>query len=225
MQIETHEKSAALISPCLEPLDVLIADDEPSICETLQIFLQHLGIRNIQTVSNGALAVRQMSARHFDFVFVDLMMPEMSGLDVLKRVSDDLQLTNVIIMTGYPSMEIVIDAMHNGASDFLIKPFRFEDVKLSLEKILRLRTLMERNLLLHRELEKKKEVEALNNELQKRIRLQTILYHITDSLSKITRSENLYSYVVKQAVESCCARKACFLIYDQGNSHLLALAQ
>ncbi|MBW1800061.1 MAG: HD domain-containing protein, partial [Deltaproteobacteria bacterium] len=112
-----------------------------------------------------------------------------------------------------------------GAADFLVKPFRFEDVKLSLERIQKLHILMEKNWLLHRELEKKKEVEELNNQLQKKIHLQTILYNIVDSLSKINRSENLYHSVVKTALESVNARKACFMIYDHGNSHLLVLSQ
>jgi len=122
-------------------------------------------------------------------------------------------------------METVIEAMHYGASDFLVKPFRFEDVKIALERIQALRRLKERNWLLNQELEKKKEVEELNYQLEKRIRLQTILYHIIDSLSKINRSDNLYYYVVRKAVESCNAERACFMIYDQSNSHLLALAQ
>lgn len=209
----------------IESLRVLIADDEDIICETLGLYLQHLGIQNIQTACNGAAAVEEMDRSPYDYVFVDLMMPEMNGMEVLKRVNRIHQLTSVIIMTGYPSMDVVIDAMHNGASDFLVKPFRFEDVKLSLERIQRLHLLMEKNWGLYQELEKKKEVEELNNQLERRIRLQTILYHIIDALSKINRSENLYRYVITKALESCNAKKACFMIYDQGNSHLLALAQ
>jgi len=225
MQVETVQSYETLISPDLESLKILVVDDEPSIRDTLKLFLQHLGICNIQTAENGANALESLNRSLFDYVFVDLMMPEMSGMEVLKKIREHHQLITVIIMTGYPSMGVAIDAMHNGASDFLVKPFRYQDVKLSLEKIQRLHLLMKKNWLLHQELEKKREVEELNTQLEKRIRLQAILYNIVDSLSEINSSENLYHSVVKKAVESCNAQRACFMIYDQANSHLLSLAQ
>ncbi len=225
MQIETIQEAATLASADLGSLQVLVVDDELIICETLQLYLQHLGIKHVDTGFNGLEALERIGQTHYDYVFVDLMMPEMNGIDVLKTIKKSQNLTTVILMTGYPTMDVVIDAMHNGASDFLVKPFRFDDVKLAMERIQRVHSLMEKNWQLHQELEKKKEVEELNNQLERRIRLQTILYHIVDSLSKINRSDNLYRYVITKAIESCNAVKACFLIYDQENSHLLTLAQ
>ena len=225
MQVEAIQEPATLTADELESLRVLVVDDEHIICETLELYLQHLGIKNVQTANNGLEALEKINKTKYDFVFVDLMMPEMNGIEVLKKTNDSHILTTFILMTGYPTMDVVIDAMHNGASDFLVKPFRFDDVKLAMERIQRLHCLMERNWQLHQELEKKKEVEELNNQLEKKIRLQTILYQIVDSLSKINRSENLYRYVINKAIESCNAKKACFLIYDQENSHLITLAQ
>jgi HD-GYP domain-containing protein (c-di-GMP phosphodiesterase class II) len=84
---------------------------------------------------------------------------------------------------------------------------------------------MEKNWLLHQELEGKKEVENLNNQLQKKIRLQSLMFNIVDSLSHINQSEDLYHYLVEKSVESCNATRACFMIHDQENSNLLVLAQ
>jgi len=225
MQVETLKESKALTTQDLEQLKVMVVDDEATICDTLQQFLQSLGIHDVRTAGNGREALAFISQGIYDYVFLDLMMPEINGMEILRQINSAHQLTSVIIMTGYPTMDAVIKAMHNGASDFLVKPFRFQDVKLSLERIQRLRDLMKRNWLLSQELEKKKEVEQLNQELRKRIRHQTILYNIVDSLSQINRSENLYHHIVKQSLESCSAAKGCFLIYDQGEHSLLALAQ
>ena len=225
MQVETAQTSDTLINQDLSLLSVLIVDDEFAIRESLHLFLEHMGIGLIQTASDGAEALRAIEENTYDYVFVDLMMPEINGMEVLKRINQYHQPTSVIIMTGYPSMDAVIEAMKNGASDFLVKPFRFEDVKLSLEKIQRLRHLMEKNWLLHQELQKKKEVEELNDKLQKKIRLQTIMYNIVDSLSKTNRSESLYYSIIKKAQDSANARRACFMIFDQGNSHLMVLSQ
>lgn len=225
MQVENAQESPVLTSNELESLHVLIADDEPMIRETLDLYLRHIGIREIRSVPDGSDALEEINRNTYEYLFVDLMMPKVGGLEVIKKMNESHHLSGVIVMTGYPSMETVIEVMRYGVSDFLVKPFRFEDVKLALERLQTLRRLKEKNWLLHQELEKKKEVEELNYQLEKRIRLQATLYNIADSLSKINRSDSLYYCIVKKAAESCNAKRACFMIYDQGNSHLLAIAQ
>lgn len=209
----------------LASLKILVVDDEPTICETLQLYFQHLGVQYADTAENGRTALEHTDSRVYDFIFLDIMLPDMTGLDVLKALQGLPKPVNVIIMTGYPSMEIAIDAMHHGASDFLVKPFGFQDIKLTLNRILRLHNLMKRNWELHQELEKKREVESLNQELEKRIKHQTLLYGIIDSLSKISRSDDLYQFLVDKAMESCNAARACFLFYDESNPMFLVLAQ
>jgi response regulator RpfG family c-di-GMP phosphodiesterase len=225
MQIQAAQEPPGVADAGLDTLKVLIADDEPIIRDTLGSFLEYIGIQHIRTAGDGVRAVEEIDRTAYDYVFLDIMMPGLTGMEVLKRISETQQLSSVIVMTGFPSMDTVIEAMHFGASDFLVKPFRFEDVKIGLQRMQSLRCLKEKNWLLRQELEKRKEVEVLNYELEKRIRLQTVLYHIVDSLSKINRSESLYQYIVRKAAESCCARRACFMIYDQGNSHLVGIAQ
>ncbi|MBN1625122.1 MAG: response regulator [Deltaproteobacteria bacterium] len=225
MQIETIQRYKTLTRRDLESLAVLVVDDEPMVRETLDLFFQNLGILNIQTVDSGEKAVDEINRGRYDYVFMDLMMPGINGIETLKRIRESQQLTSVIIMTGYPSMDSVIEAMRNGASDFLLKPFRLQDIKISLERIQKFHLLMEKNWLLYQELEEKKEVEKLNNELQHKIRVQTVMYNIVDSLSRINRSEDLYNYLVKKSIESCNAKKACFMIYEHGNSNLMVLSQ
>jgi response regulator RpfG family c-di-GMP phosphodiesterase len=225
MQSQVDREPPALAGGGLNALKVLIADDEPIIRETLGSFLEYIGIKHIKTAGDGVRAIDEIDRTSYDYIFLDIMMPGLTGMEVLKRISESQQLSSVVVMTGFPSMDTVIEAIHYGASDFLVKPFRFEEVKIGLERMQSLRYLKEKNWLLRQELEKKREVEVLNYELEKRIRLQTVLYHIVDSLSKINRSENLYQYIVKKAAESCRARRACFMIFDQGNSHLLGIAE
>lgn len=224
---ETAAQKLEAVTPGdeMESLSILVVDDEPTICETLQLYFQHLGVEDADSANDGRSALDKLERRHYDYVFLDIMLPGMTGMDVLKTLQGWQKLVNVIIMTGYPSMEIAIDAMHNGASDFLVKPFGFQDIKLTLNRIQRLHSLMKRNWELHQELEKKKEVEELNRQLEKRIKHQTLLYSIIDSLSKINRSEDLYQFLVQKAAESCGASKSCFLFYDDASPLLLVLAQ
>ena len=224
MQGQAIQKPKIIDSPDtdLEALNVLVVDDEALIRETLCTYLQHLGVRHVDTAPNGKIAIEALSHGEYDYIFIDLMMPEMGGMEVLKHLDDKGSPTAVIVMTGYPSMEKVIEAMRHGASDFLIKPFRLQDVKVSIERIHRLHSLMEKNWLLNQELEQKRQVEKLNDELQKKIKEKTLLYEIIDSLSKINLSEDLYTYIVKKACEACNAEKACFLIYDPAKSSLFS---
>ncbi len=226
MQTETAATAEA-VKPegAIDSLSILVVDDEPTICETLQLYFQHLGVENADAAHDGRTALEMLETRHYDYVFLDIMLPGMTGMDVLKTLQGWQRVVNVIIMTGYPSMEIAIEAMHHGASDFLVKPFGFQDIKLTLNRIQQLHSLMKRNWELHQELEKKKEVEELNRRLEKHIKLQALLYGIIDSLSKINRSEDLYQFLVQKAAESCSASKSCFLFYDDSSPILLVLAQ
>lgn len=208
--------------PKLRALTVLVVDDEALIRETLSSYLYHLGIRNVDTASNGKMAIQALETVTYDYIFMDLMMPEMDGMEVLSYLNQNGIPTAVIVMTGYPSMEKVIEAMRHGASDFLIKPFRLQDVKVSMERIQRLHSLMEKNWALNQELEQKKQVEKLNDELQKKIKEKTLLYEIIDTLSQLNLSEDLYNYLVKKACEACNAEKACFLVHDPSKSSLFA---
>ena len=209
----------------LEILKVLIVDDESAICETLKSYLENIGIHGTKIVDSGEKALIEMDKEEYNYVFLDLMMDGISGIETLKKIHRGHQLISVIIMTGYPSIDVVIDAMHNGAADFLVKPFRFQDIKIILEKIQKYRHLQIKNWLLNQELEGKKKVEELNIQLERKIRLQTILYNIMDSLSQINSSEEIYLYLVKKAIEFCNAEKACFMIFDKKDSSLIVLAQ
>lgn len=226
MEIEAIQDNQTTVSDLdLTKMKVMIVDDESMICETLKVFFHSMGINTIKTVGSGEMALLEIESERYDYIFMDIMMPGIDGIQALKKIKEIHQYTNVIIMTGYPSMDTVITAMRNGASDFLIKPFRLQDVKIILERIHRFQILMEKNWLLHQELEGKKEVEKLNLELEKMIGHKSRMYDIVDSLSRISKSEDLYNFIVTKSINSCNADKACFLIYEQGESGLMVLSQ
>ena len=156
MQIETSQDYKTLTTPGLKSLNIMVVDDEPMVRETLDLFFKNLGIDSVISVDSGEKALREIKRKRYDYVFMDLMMSGLNGIETLERIQECHQLTNVIIMTGYPTMDTVINAMKNGASDFLVKPFRFQDIKIILERLQRFRLLLEKNWLLHQELDKKR---------------------------------------------------------------------
>ena len=103
---------------------VLIADDEASICNVLQ---QYLSQRDwdVTTVSNGQLAIEAMEKHTFDVAILDINMPELNGLQVLKIAVARFFETDVIILTGYGNSQIAVEAMKNGAKDYFEKPIDY----------------------------------------------------------------------------------------------------
>lgn len=129
--------------PGLEPKKqgrILIAEDEPGMQEWLKMELSRAG-HSVEAVSNGIEAAERIERGKFDLVISDLKMPQMGGaalLDHVKRVAPQLE---VILMTGYGTVESAVLAMKKGAYDFILKPFSIEEMILLVEKSLEKRDL------------------------------------------------------------------------------------
>jgi two-component system response regulator PilR (NtrC family) len=107
---------------------VLVVDDEEGMRDFLTILLQKEGY-TVQAVSTGEEAMRMIADRVFDLVITDLKMPQMDGLRVLHRIKEVDPKVGVILITAYASPETAVDAMKEGAFDYLVKPFDVEEMK------------------------------------------------------------------------------------------------
>ena len=114
---------------------ILIADDEQGIRDLLKLDLSKLG-HSIETVSNGEEAIARVQAEKYDVVITDIKMPKHDGMEVLAQVKKISPETEVIMITGYATVENAVDAMKNGAYDFIQKPFNMEEVIALLDKAL-----------------------------------------------------------------------------------------
>jgi DNA-binding NtrC family response regulator len=107
-----------------KPLLVVI-DDEQGILDVVGRFAQRAGYEAI-TFSNGRDAIAQLQTRRADLVMVDLRMPEVGGLDVLKAIREIDPRCQAVLMTGFASVETAVEAIKLGATDYLSKPLDFE---------------------------------------------------------------------------------------------------
>jgi response regulator RpfG family c-di-GMP phosphodiesterase len=166
---------------------VLIVDDDPGIRETISQLIEDLGY-GCDTAPDGPDALAMVDSRSYLCVFTDIMMPKMTGLELIKKIkARDVSLP-IIVITGYASLEIAIDAMKCGASDFLPKPFKMSQIQLLLSKVKREKSLLEQNrrfsdaLQLHRIIDnlqgqledKNKEISSLQSISEKIISLKGI---------------------------------------------------
>ncbi|MEK6560375.1 MAG: sigma-54 dependent transcriptional regulator [Nitrospirota bacterium] len=131
---------------------ILVVDDERGMREFLAIMLQKES-HEVTSAANGREALEQIGQKTFDIVITDLRMPQIDGIDVLKTVKENAPETVVIMITAYASPETAVEAMKQGAYDYLTKPFKIEEVKLIVRNALEKRRLREENLILKRKIQ------------------------------------------------------------------------
>ena len=107
---------------------ILVVDDEKRIRQGCQKTLTLEGFE-VALAESGDLAVEQLKNEHFDIILLDLMMPGLSGMDVLAHVKALHPDTVIIVITGYATLEHAIEAMKKGAFDFISKPFSPQDLR------------------------------------------------------------------------------------------------
>ncbi len=128
-----------------EKVRILIVDDELIVRESLVGWLSRAG-HEVHAASGGNQALEMMTRHEYDLIFLDIKMPDLNGLDVLKQVKMIYPHILVVMITAFGSVKTAIEAMKSGADDFLIKPFDPEGLKLLVEKLLKQKRLVDENL-------------------------------------------------------------------------------
>jgi len=126
---------------------ILVADDEKSMREFLDIMLKKEGYK-VTLASNGEEVMKLIEKDIFDLALVDIRMPRQDGISVLKRIKSISPETVVIVITAYASADTAIKAMKEGAYDYIMKPFKIEEIKLIIQNALEKKHLQNENLLL-----------------------------------------------------------------------------
>ena len=112
---------------------ILIIDDEENMRHMLKTMLTRYRYA-VTTAKDGAEGLVMIGDQSFDFVLCDVKMPQMNGMDFLKAGRDQLQFTTVIMMSAFGSIDMAIEAMKLGAYDFISKPFKNEEIRLTIKK-------------------------------------------------------------------------------------------
>ena len=119
---------------------VLVVDDEPTVSDLLYEDLSEVGYKCIKTTT-GEDALKRLSMDNFDVMLLDLRLPGISGMNVLKEVRANYPETTVIVVTAAGDAQTAVEAMKNGAEDYITKPFELERVNSSLEAALKAKTI------------------------------------------------------------------------------------
>jgi two-component system response regulator PilR (NtrC family) len=128
---------------------ILVVDDEASMREFLEILLGKQGHR-VSTAADLRSAVARVAEGGVDLVITDLRLGADSGLDVLRRVKESSPATEVVVVTAFATTENAVQAMKLGAYDYVLKPFKVDELRLVVEKALEHRALLQENRVLRR---------------------------------------------------------------------------
>jgi response regulator RpfG family c-di-GMP phosphodiesterase len=165
---------------------VLVVDDEKVIREILADFLSMEGFA-VGLAEDGTRAVEELHQRDYDMVISDLKMPRMGGLELLERIRESHDSILVVIMTGFGTVETAIEAMKKGAYDYILKPFKVEEVVHIVKRGLEKQRLISENIRLKETLSLYEMSEALASSLS----LDQTLESMIDTIEKEIRPDCL----------------------------------
>ena len=152
---------------------VLVADDDPSILEILKLGFRTKGYEVI-TASDGKSAIQAIEQSRPDLLVLDIEMPHLTGIEVLRHLRKDWPALPVVIMTAHGTISLAVEAMKEGATEFITKPFEMEQLLLVIQKALEREGL-------------RREVEILRNEVDSRY--ETISSVNTEMLRVLTTAQ------------------------------------
>jgi len=133
---------------------ILVVDDEMIVCESCQRILEEEGYE-VETALSGKEAFKKMKENPFDIVITDLKMPEIDGMEVLRKFRKEYPDAIVIMITGFGTVQTAVEALKMGAFDYIPKPFTPDEVSIVVKKALEKRDLLLENIYFRQELQEK----------------------------------------------------------------------
>lgn len=201
-------------------LRVMLVDDDDSVREVLAEMLGNRGWA-VGTFSDAESAIEELrlSADRYDVLVSDINMPGLSGMDLLSKAKEAAPGIPVVMITGYPSIDVAVEAMKIGATDFLTKPFRAEELEMVIRKVTseksgagpespqpRIVSTMP---------------DAARRRLEDKIKELSILHTISETLDEVTEKEEVFRKSMDLARIIADADRAFILVVEKENEDLV----
>jgi DNA-binding NtrC family response regulator len=124
------------VGAALQTINILIIDDDREVCEYMELLLEQKGYE-VQAETDPEQGIARLKEEEFHVVVLDIMMPEINGMEALEQIRSFDSDIAIIIFTGYPSVDTARTSMQYDVSDYIKKPFDVDEFTDSLERILR----------------------------------------------------------------------------------------
>jgi DNA-binding NtrC family response regulator len=164
---------------------VLIVDDSETACKQIQIYLESESNIAVDTASNGSEALKALDERPYSVVVTDLKMPRLDGFQLLEEVQKRRVPADVIITTGFGTVDHAVQAMRSGAVDFLTKPINLEHLKLVVERALRERALEDEVATLREKLHDRYKFHSILSKSSRMHDVFELISHVAETVSNV----------------------------------------
>lgn len=192
---------------------ILVIDDEKRMCDSLEALLTDSGYE-VVTFQESDRAAEEIKTGRFDLIISDIKMPGMSGLDLLRVARKIDPQALVVLMTAYGSLESALEAINQGAYDYLLKPVEYPQLELVIKRGLEKRRLGRAKSYLLTELQDK------NRELSDRLEEINALYQAGKSLVSTIELKELLSTIISLATGVLRAKIGSIMLLDEEGKHL-----
>jgi len=186
---------------------ILVVDDEEAMRESLKDWLMEDGYE-VDLAPGGEDAVAMAREKNFEVVLLDLKMPGMDGLETLKRFKDIQPEADIIMMTAYATVDTAVQAMKEGAFDYLVKPFDPDEVEMLIKRIVAHKELVLENILLRKKLEERYQYDEIIGKSDAMQGVFDLISRVapTDSTVLITGESGTGKELIAQAIHGNSSR-------------------
>ena len=173
-----------LVSAAADKGRVLVIDDDDDIRESLDTLLGTEGY-GVDVAATAAEGFRQLESRGYDLVLLDLMMPDRSGMEMLKEIRERDRETPIALITAYGSVEVAVEALKSGANDYFSKPWDNEKLLLEISRMIAGRRLERENVQLKRALKQRYSFPNIVGKSERMVRLLDLVGQVAPSRSTV----------------------------------------
>lgn len=166
----------------MESMSILVIDDEPVICNGCRLALSDQGFV-VDTCRRGNQGLEMLRGGEYDLALLDMKLPDISGMEILRNIKDEKPGVYVIVMTGYSSVKNAVDAMKLGAFDYISKPFTDDELLISVKRAVESKRLKEENLALRHQLSERYDFSNIIGETPQ-------ILKIFDSIRKVAPTDS-----------------------------------
>ncbi len=163
---------------------VLVIEDDETVRDVLRSFLGEKGF-DVTLALNGEAGLEMVRAEKFDLILTDLVMPGITGMDILKEVTTAEISVPVIVMTAFGTVQTAVEAMRYGAFDYITKPFNLDELMIVLEKALSVSKLRKENVMLKMQLKKRYNFKGLIGDSPRMQSVYELIEKIADTDSTV----------------------------------------
>ncbi len=188
---------------------VLVVDDEDVVRDVLSKMIEAIGPFETDTASDGIEALDRLKEGHYDIVFTDLRMPRLGGFEFMKEAREISPTVPFVVVTALSHLDTAINALRDGASDFITKPFKYDDIRRVLDRVNRERSILKS---LDDNGNRDGAVRLLNSELFRKLNEINLLFTLSSELDEITDNseilQKLPSMIAKLLRANCVILRA-----------------